>query len=66
MTSAVNFWGDPTHIRPIHPSTLGFSLKWLGYQLHENQTFAPFVCDHSAAKEYLFGEGQDRVMVAEA
>ncbi|RZJ77020.1 MAG: glycosyltransferase [Flavobacterium sp.] len=49
-TSAVSFWGDPTHIRPLYEETLTFALKYCGFEVEEIGRYAPFIEDEKRAE----------------
>ncbi len=42
FVAAADFYKDPTHIRPLHPLTLKFYLKEIGYSKIEVDFLHPF------------------------
>ncbi len=42
LAGSVNFHRDPTHVRPIHPDTLGFIAESTGFEKVEVRRLSPF------------------------
>lgn len=59
-TSAVTFWQDPTHIRPVIDQTLAFLMKFCGFKIDGISTYAP----HMSEVEVGIGrQGVDELLV---
>lgn len=59
-TSAVTFWQDPTHIRPVIDQTLAFLMKFCGFKIDNISTYAP----HISSVEVSAGrQGVDELLV---
>ncbi len=48
IAGAINFWCDPTHLRPVYPETLAFILERTGFDDVEIEYLAPVPEGHRA------------------
>ncbi|MGD9572523.1 MAG: class I SAM-dependent methyltransferase [Thermoleophilia bacterium] len=48
IAGAINFWCDPTHLRPVYPETLAFILERTGFDDVQIEYLAPVPDEHRA------------------